>query len=350
MNRTKKKRGGTAALDETVYDIVIVAGQSNAVGCGIRNVCDNRSLSGCNNKIDLRANSDIQGPIRTNAYDSLDTAKVKMFTSSFDYPEGYVELNKNKIVDMREPLNHTLSRDPNSNMISFATSFAKEYLKINEFKNSPRKLLIVGCAQSATGINEWMQKADADGLYNLTIQRLQTVKNLLSSTNPSKVVAFLWHQGENDITSIFSSYTDTKKNNYKLRLKTSLTGMRTSIMSIFNSNNGGYTYPILLGGLSYDKQFNRITGAINSTEFRKEMSNLISELSNPSDMHYIPKSVFVSSDYFTFSPRLEGNSIMNASGVEVDTYGDDGNHHFSATSMREFGRRYFYYYNIVKNQ
>ena len=205
---------------------------------------------------------------------------------------------------------------------------------------------------------------DGSSLYNLTIDRLTNVKNCLSATNPSKVVAFLWHQGETDMPNIFYSRAiraavgdaaknaiiTTNRNNYKLRLKNSLTGMRSRIMSIFNNNNGGYTYPILLGGLSYDKQINRITGVREPTQFRKEMSKLISEVSNPSDPYYIPKSAFVSSDYFTFSPRLEGNSIMNASGIEVDYYGTDGNHHFSATSMREFGRRYFYYYNIVRNQ
>jgi hypothetical protein len=231
---------------------------------------------------------------------------------------------------------------------------------------SARKLLIVGCAKSGTGIMEWGQTSDPYELYNITIERLQNVRDLLSLTNNSKVVAFLWHQGESDMVSTFNNpairaavgdaakntIITANRNKYKLALKNSLTGMRSRIMSIFNNNNGGYTYPILLGGLCYDKQFNRITGVrVNDgRQYRKEMSELISEVSNPSDSYYIPKSAFVSSDYFTFSPRLEGNSIMDASGVEVDNYGDDGNHHFSATSMREFGRRYFYYYNIVKDQ
>ena len=355
MNRTKKKkRGGAAALDDTVYDIVIIAGQSNAVGYGIRNVCDKSTFAGCGGKIDLRTNTTVQGPIRISGYEIIDTTKVKMFTSSYDFPDSYIELNKNKIVDMSEPLNHILSRDPagDSNKISFVSSFAKEYLKITEFRTSARKLLIVGCAVSATGINEWGVATDPYSLYNATVERLRTVRSRLSPSNNSKVVAFLWHQGESDMPGIFSNPANiaTRITSYKLRLKNCLTGMRTAIMSIFNSNNGGYTYPILLGGLCYDKQFNRITGVRNPAEFRQEMSKLISEVSNPNDPNYIPKSAFVSSDYFTFSPRLEGNSIMNESGTEVDTYGDDGNHHFSASSMREFGRRYFYFYNIIKNQ
>ena len=352
MNRTKKKKRGGTVLDDTVYDIVIIAGQSNAVGFGIRNVCDSTSLSRCGGKIDLRANSDAQGPIRTSTYDSLDTNKIKMFTSNDDSAD-YIHPNKNQIVDMREPLEHTVAREPSSssNKISFASSFAKEYLKITEFRTSARKLLIVGCAVSATGINEWGVATDPYSLYNATVERLRTVRSRLSPSNNSKVVAFLWHQGESDMPGIFSNPANiaTRITSYKLRLKNCLTGMRTAIMSIFNSNNGGYTYPILLGGLCYDKQFNRITGVRNPAEFRQEMSKVISEVSNPSDPNYIPKSAFVSSDYFTFSPRLEGNSIMNAIGTEIDTYGDDGNHHFSASSMREFGRRYFYFYNIIKN-
>jgi len=371
MRKTKKiKKGGVVALDDTVYDIVIIAGQSNAVGYGIRNVCDKSTFAGCGGKIDLRTNSTVQGPIRIAGYDLLDTTKVKMFTSGYDYPDSYVELNKNQIVNMSEPLNHVLSRDPvgDSNKISFASSFANEYIsKISMGSGATaRKLLIVGCAVSATGMNEWDVSVDPNELYNVTVERLRTVRSRLSLTNNSKVVAFLWHQGESDMVNTFNSAAiraaadiatktriiNTNRNNYKLRLKNSLTGMRTAIMSIFNSSNSGYTYPILLGGLCYDKQFNRITGVrVNDgVEYRNEMSQLISELSNPSDTYYIEKSAFVSSDYFTFLPRLEGNSIMDANGSEVDTYGDDGNHHSSATSMRQFGKRYFYFYSIIKNQ
>jgi hypothetical protein len=358
MNKTKKKKkGGTAVLDNTVYDIIIIAGQSNAEGNGIRNVCNSRSLSGCSAGVNLRTNSNIQGPIITADYDRLDTTKVKMFTANPNPAEDRLT-NPNQIVDMREPLQHFAYRDPieNGNRISFASSFAKEY--ISKINLGTRKLLIVGCAWSGAGMYAsgswfWRKPAynDPNSLYYLTIDRLTNVKNCLTPNNPSKVVAFLWHQGETDMFHTFSnSATITaRRNDYKSALRTSLTGMRTDIMNIFN-NNGGYTYPILLGGLSYDMQFNRITGARTSNEFRHEMSKLISEVSNPSDLNYIPKSAFVSSDYFTFSPRLEGNSKMNASGIEVDNYGDDGNHHFSASSMREFGRRYFYFYNIIKDQ
>jgi hypothetical protein len=178
------------------------------------------------------------------------------------------------------------------------------------------------------------------------VQRLQNVKNQLAPNNNSKVVAFLWHQGESNMTRAVSS--DTYINSYKSALKDSLTGMRTDIMRIFNNNNSNYTYPILLGGLSYDKQFNRITGAAIPNEYRREMSQRISELSNPSDIYFIPKSAFVSSDSLTvggFNRRLEGNSVMDASGNIV---GYDDNNHFSATSARELGKRYYFYYNQIK--
>lgn len=362
MNRTKKKRGGSArgppaaaTLDETVYDIVIIAGQSNAVGCGIRNVCEVATFAGCEGKVDLRKNSTVQGAIRLAGYELIDTNKVKMFSSDHDSAD-YVHPNKNKIVDIREPLDHTVARNPaeDSNKISFATSFAREY--ITKTSMGSRKLLIVGCAITATGIREWIINGE---LYNVTIDRLRKVRSCLSVSNNSKVVAFLWHQGESDMTSIFSSANvGTTKTSYKSILRTSLTGMRTAIMPIFDNSNGGYTFPILLGGLSYDKQWNRITGVkmdgLNArgqrTEYRQEMSELISELSDPNDIYFIPKSAFVSSDYFTFLPRLEGNSVMDASGDETYTYGSDGNHHFSATSMRELGRRYFFFFTTIKNQ
>jgi hypothetical protein len=78
------------------------------------------------------------------------------------------------------------------------------------------------------------------------------------------------------------------------------------------------------------------------------MSQIISEVSNPSDPNFIQKSAFVSSDTLAvggFNRRLEGNSTMNAAG---EILGADDNNHFSATANREFGKRYFYTYNLIK--
>jgi len=47
-----------------------------------------------------------------------------------------------------------------------------------------------------------------------------------------------------------------------------------------------------------------------------------------------------------FNRRLEGDAVMNTSGNI--TRENSGNTHFSATSIRELGRRYFYFYDMIK--
>ena len=330
-----------------VYDIIIVAGQSNAIGSGVRNVCDSTLLPSCST-VDLRKNSSRNRAITSipNRYDSTNP-KIKQFSSE----NTAVTANRNKIINMSEPLQHFNHRTEPS--VSFAFSFAKEYLARTSMGS--RQVLIVGCAWSGASMYSagsvfWRKPISGDNminsLYSRTVQRLRNLKNQLAPSNNSKVVAFLWHQGETNMT--YSILNEQNKNTYKSALKESLTGMRTEIMSIFNNNNSGYMFPILLGGLSYDKQFNRITGARNPTDFRQEMSQIISEVSNDGDPHRIVKSAFVSSDILAsggFNRRLEGNTRMDLSGNNLE---NDDNNHFSATANREFGKRYFYTYNLIK--
>jgi len=355
-NNPIEKFQGTPSGDTTVYDIIIVAGQSNAIGRGERNVCDRTDLPGCSSGINLRRNSSRQGAIiDISGYDFIDMTKIKMFTCESDIRYGMRTEHFNKIIGMREPLEHFEHRSDtdDGNTLSIASSFAKEY--INRISMGSKKLLIVGCAASGSSINEWRRKygannPDPDSYYDITVERLRKVRSVLSRDNISKVVALLWHQGESDMTYTFANLEtrNTRKLDYKSKLEETLRGMRHNIRLIFRSNNGGYTFPILLGGLSYDKQFNRITGVRNTSEYRKEMSDLIKEVSTPTDENYIPTSAFVSSDRLaiaSFNTRLEGNSIMDSSGRIL---GDDDNSHFSATAIREFGKRYFYYYNLIK--
>ena len=90
-----------------VYDIIIVAGQSNAVGYGFRNACDiSNSLPGCTtsaDKIRNNNNSTRNGAITNiaNSYDSTNP-RIKQFSGE----NAAVEANRNKIIDMSEPLQH----------------------------------------------------------------------------------------------------------------------------------------------------------------------------------------------------------------------------------------------------
>ena len=215
-------------LDSTVYDIIIVAGQSNAEGNGIRNVCDNIALAGCS-RIDIQSNSTSVGAITTiNGYDIL-SSQIKMFTAEND------PRIPNSITQMSEPLQTFYYRDSTNDgfsKLSFASSFVKEYLALNTI--GTRKILVVGCAWSGasmfTGSSFYWKKpigypnvVDENSLYQRIIGRLQAVRNRLSSSNSSKVVAFLWHQGETDMVFTCSSTNPTtlttRKNAYKQALK-----------------------------------------------------------------------------------------------------------------------------------
>lgn len=362
-------------LDTTEYDIVIVAGQSNAVGRGRRNVCDSRALDGCDS-IDPRKNSTSEGIIDDIAdYDSVDGNKVKMFTCEYDNPEIPPGFNNNstffrahlkKIIPMAEPLDHFVHEY--ENQISFASSFANEYIR--RISMGRKKLLIVGCAASALSIDNWIKNnpSDTDAYHDRTVKRLQDVKNLLSSTNNSKVVAILWHQGESNVNTTLSNdntiseskdaMIHKRKNEFKFKLKRLLSQMRTDIMGIFINNNSNYKFPILIGGLSYEIEFNRITGEkytnITNRDRIRDFSILMSEISNPTDRFYLEKSAFVSSytlyvggPTYNFNRRLEANIYLDSAGQQIPDK-DDDRIHFSASSMREFGKRYFYYFNLIK--
>ena len=347
-----------------VYDIIIVAGQSNAIAYGKRNSCDSRNLlAGCTTPADRirhNRNSTIVGAIATSTSYELPNPKIKQFSSE----NNAVTANRNKIIDMSEPLQHFDQRSPAH--VSFAFHFAKEYLA--RISMGSRQVLIVGCAWPGASMipssttnyagsprKFWRKPIEGDNtslsLYNRTVRRLQNVKNQLAPSNNSKVVAFLWHQGETNMT--YSTLNEQNKNTYKSALKESLTGMRTEIMSIFNNNNSGYMFPILLGGFPLDKDINRITKVVNPLGTSRAMSQVVSEVSNPGDPNYIQKSAFVSTHSlpavgrptYDFSKHLEGNSTMDPTGRII---GADDNSHFSATANREFGKRYFHYYNTIK--
>lgn len=352
--------------DTTEYDIVIVAGQSNAMASGLRNVCDSRALEGCLS-IDPRKNSTREGIITDIAgYDFIDGNKVKMFTCEPSDTSTQVATHFKKIVAMTEPLDQ-FQHDSDSR-VSFASSFANEYVRT--ISMGSRKLLIVGCAWSASSIDDWIKNnpSDTDAHHDRTVKRLQDVKNLLSSTNNSKVVAILWHQGESNINATLSNFNtipesrdamiNKRKNQFKFKLQRLLSQMRSDIMGIFRNNNSNYRFPILIGGLSYEIESNRITGAkytvIPNKDRIRDFSILMSEISKPTDRFYLEKSAFVSTDTlrvggptYNFNRKLEANIYLDSAGRQIPGK-DNDRIHFSASSMREFGKRYFYYFNLIK--
>ncbi len=130
------------------YDIILIAGQSNAQGCG----------------------------------------------------KGYEELKyipHNPIYGYTPDREFHLACDTRygrkNHCASFSLYFGQEYCNSGMLKQS-RKLLLLNCALGGTGFsdNRW---GDGDDLYELT---LRLAGKILDLNSENRITAFLWHQGETD--------------------------------------------------------------------------------------------------------------------------------------------------------
>ena len=150
--------------NEDAYDIVIVAGQSNADCYGIK-------------KNESFFSSSILELVDKNPVD-------------LDFPEG-----KPMIMHLIIPTETIIKNvkekaHPDGFLANFGNSFAKYYLA----EHHNHKILLVKAAVGATSFSrkEW-------GVNNVLYNRLIKMTNDALSTNKdSKIVALLWHQGESD--------------------------------------------------------------------------------------------------------------------------------------------------------
>ena len=148
---------------ETAFDIIIVAGQSNAEGNG---AC---------------------GPDR-----KYHNADVYQLTDDSLTVYGYGLLDYKTKRSFK--IKHAELRKTNFNIASgFAEPFADRYIASGLLKNN-RKLLIVKAAVGGTGfsLKQW-------GVGNPLHRRLcDMLDYVLSLNDKNRLVAFLWHQGEHD--------------------------------------------------------------------------------------------------------------------------------------------------------
>ena len=111
-------------------------------------------------------------------------------------------------------------------------------------------------------------------------------------------------------------------------------------------------YPIMVAGLCPDLWRNRITRVVNSGSRGQGTTQIIQQSCSAGDPNKIINGIFVptiaipsAGSYGTqFNRDLEGDSAMNSSGAT--TQNNQGHSHFSATSIRELGKRYYYYYTV----
>lgn len=186
------------------YDIIIVGGQSNAVGAGKGTFTD---------------------PKQSDAIDAL------IFQLGRQAP------NNNKVIpavrqdgtDRFDSLNHWAINPETRETMGLSIPFARRYAEENLAAN--RRVLIIPAAYGGTSIRKWLGEQGTPHLYNDMKDRVQTALDL---PGDNRVVAMLWHQGESDILQgMTASAYETK-----------LTSLFNKLRADFPSSD---PYPIVAG-------------------------------------------------------------------------------------------------------
>lgn len=191
--------------------VVVVAGQSNAVGEG--------------EGIDLN-------------YDYSDP-RILQVPGGGSY-EG-------KLIIASEPIKHRSGGS--AGKVGFCLSFAKAY--VNYFN---ARLILIPCASGGTGFadNNWNP---GDPLFNYTVTQ---VKKVLAWNTDYKLKAFLWHQGEAD------SLTQNTADNYAQRLDTAIAAYRQQLGVADLPFIVGELAPAFIGTNPIKQQVNNILKSISS--------------------------------------------------------------------------------------
>ena len=150
------------------FDIIILAGQSNAEGNGIHNVSE-EIFSG---------EREYELIDKNPAYISVENGSTKL-TITIPTECDLSRLKERRVGDV-------LAAD-------ISMTFANEYVK--EFLEDGRDLLVVKAAVGGTGFeeNQW-------GIGNLLYERLiHMTDKALSLNKENRVIAMLWHQGEHEV-------------------------------------------------------------------------------------------------------------------------------------------------------
>ena len=163
-----------------VYDIIIVAGQSNAEGLGIGLVHEEYEI----NENILCMTSDVS--------DIMD-GDNRIIT----YPDKFLMVN---IAKERTTENGKTG--------DFALTFASEYIR-NDFLTNGRKILIIKAALGGTGFyrKQWGKGCPVETRMH------EMIEYALSLNEKNRIVAFLWHQGEHD------AFEGNAPDNYEKQLR-----------------------------------------------------------------------------------------------------------------------------------
>ena len=199
-------------MNEIKYDIIVVAGQSNAEGNGLGNL---RGKYLHKKKIDMLV--DCNKPLIT-------------FDDNGVLQRQQLSLN---IVSFGE------SKNSDGEMLgSFPLSFSSSYVD-KGYLEFDRKVLLVNCAIGGTGFARY-QWGNNTYLQN---RMFEMIDYALSKGKDNRIVAFLWHQGEHDAFENSDLSIKTKKSYYYEKFK--------NLVCKFQEKYGN-NIPIIGGDFSYE--------------------------------------------------------------------------------------------------
>ena len=313
-------------VDNTAYDIVIIAGQSNAQGNG---------LDYFKPHYNGMSRDQVDEPLYNDPYFQSDKYNTSAPSASDIVRNKIKTLTKsNTIVTAEDPLDHfpqTLIKSK-QNPHGFGIPFARQYVK-----EKNKQVLLVGCAMGSSAFKYYgpCNGGSADSRHNFGWSEGDTSSNLCNGNDcslfkmtkaridaakaqapNSRVVAILWHQGENDADYNPSSY-------YPTEVSKMLKDLRSYAIKQFpNSQNN---FPILLGGLC--KYY---------SDYSNKMNPILKSMDNASDnIRFVPSDNSLGSQIPKFNHDLRPNARTDFGGRV----------HFSRMGQIEFGYRYYYIFN-----
>lgn len=193
-----------------IYDIVIVAGQSNAEGHGV-------------GETDIKVNVD-------KTYQLVDVNPARAYYDPNDNSKTITEVTLPVVCRLEQAREHIEDGQLVGDLaLTFATNYQNKYLPSN------RKLLLVRSSLGGTGFTreQW-------GVGNVLYSRLVQMTNYALSLNPqNRIVAFLWHQGEHDAFENPHSSASERYNFYKAKF--------VSQMQEYRSRYKQFAFPIITG-------------------------------------------------------------------------------------------------------
>lgn len=266
------------------YDIIVVAGQSNAEGHGL-------------------GDEEHRLPPLEGVYQLVDQNPVQIY-----FDENYKTCLRVALPTQCtiEPADEKLSED-GTHAAEFSQAFAYEYVK-NGYLKQGRSLLIVKAAVGGTGFTkeQW-------GIGNVLYTRLlQMVDAALASGSENRIVALLWHQGEHDAFERLSESDEEVYEFYRAKLD--------AMMRDFRARYSQFEFPIVAGDFchSWADSFSKPAVVRRATE------DVLHELGNAG---------------FAESDGLLSNHDVTFNADII---------HFCREACYELGRRYFQIYKALK--